>query len=124
MNETFIVKHFEIPIYKGYLVVVFTNTSDIVELIDDFNDAEIYAHAVSHRYKGKDAYFCIFNPFDHRISPGVVAHEAYHAANFIMAGCGIVLDYENDEPAAYLIEWIMDKIFFVALKNNINLCKL
>lgn len=51
-------------------------------------------------------------------SPGVVAHEAVHIANYVFSECHITPDLINDEPQAYLIGWIVDRISEVIKKAN------
>lgn len=38
-----------------------------------------------------------------------LAHECVHAVNKLMFTCGIILDHNNDEPQAYLVEWLFRK---------------
>lgn len=71
--------------------------------------------------------------------PGVIAHEAKHLVNQIFLKIGHNPDLFNDEPEAYLLGWIVDKlheviaissplnntaeIFFTAITNNLNIRK-
>lgn len=41
---------------------------------------------------------------------GTMVHEATHAANFLFDHCGIRADLDNDEPLAYLVDWIFRQI--------------
>ena len=41
------------------------------------------------------------------VPPGYVAHEAVHAVNYLLLRKGIQLDRKNDEPQAYLTEWVV-----------------
>ena len=43
-------------------------------------------------------------------TPGIVAHEAKHLVNYIFKDRFVELDLENDEPEAYLLGFIVDKI--------------
>lgn len=40
---------------------------------------------------------------------GVLVHECIHAANYCLSDRGIKSDAVNDEPTAYLAQWIFDK---------------
>jgi len=40
----------------------------------------------------------------------VLAHECVHLANFILDHAGVAADHANDEPMAYLVEWLMGEI--------------
>lgn len=42
---------------------------------------------------------------------GTITHEAVHAANDVYEYCGIEADLANDEPQAYLTDWIARQIF-------------
>lgn len=40
---------------------------------------------------------------------GVLVHECIHAANYCLSDRGIKADAVNDEPTAYLAQWLFDK---------------
>ena len=40
----------------------------------------------------------------------VIAHEAFHAAGYILSEVGYIYSIERDEPFAYLIEWFVNSI--------------
>ncbi len=46
-------------------------------------------------------------------SEGVVAHEAIHIKNLVMAHAGIHHDFKNDEPEAYMTGQIVTEIYKV-----------
>ena len=82
---------------------------------DDFDDIELKGDAAT-------TYFCKHNPtdnmcvlirfYDKRVMSdyGVVSHESFHAAMFILdyVGSGISVDYQ--EHAAYLAGWVANCI--------------
>lgn len=37
---------------------------------------------------------------------GVMVHECTHIAGFILASRGVLADWDNDEPMAYMTEWL------------------
>lgn len=39
---------------------------------------------------------------------GCLAHEAVHAAKFLFKQKGVISSNENDEPLAYLVQWIFE----------------
>lgn len=45
-----------------------------------------------------------------------IAHEAVHCCNLIFMHKGIRLDRDNDEPQAYLTDWIVKEIYKTYLK--------
>lgn len=94
------------------------------ELYKDFanhkeeNDP-LYAHCIysllddlDHEIYGTKCIFIVFNT-NHPtspITPGVVAHEAFHASDFVLEKIGADSDRNNSEPQAYLIEYFTEKI--------------
>lgn len=48
---------------------------------------------------------------DKKPDAGIICHEAVHFANHIMDLAGIKMDGDNDEPQAYLVEWVVDRIW-------------
>lgn len=42
------------------------------------------------------------------IDKGLLVHESVHAANVLFKEIGHALDLDNDEPQAYLVEWIFN----------------
>ena len=49
-------------------------------------------------------YIAVFNG-----EPGCLAHEAVHAANYMLDRAGVKMSYENDEAQAYLVGHIVDQ---------------
>jgi hypothetical protein len=49
-------------------------------------------------------YIAVFNR-----EPGTLAHEAVHAANYMLERAGVKMSYENDEAQAYLVGHIVDQ---------------
>lgn len=41
---------------------------------------------------------------------GEIAHEAVHAANFLLRDLGVETTMKNDEPHAYLVQWICEEL--------------
>lgn len=39
---------------------------------------------------------------------GCLVHECIHAANFLLKQKGVIASHENDEPLAYLVQWIFE----------------
>lgn len=42
-------------------------------------------------------------------SLGALAHESVHAAKFVFSQKGVLASNDNDEPLAYLVQWIFEK---------------
>jgi hypothetical protein len=116
-------KSIKIPIYKGYLVLIFTNSIEkLNRRLPGINETNIYAHTYLYQYRGYEAAFIVLN-FNHpeAITNGVISHESFHASNFIMANRNIDPDLNNDEPQAYLIAWITDQVHSFLQKQIISI---
>ena len=71
---------------------------------DEFIEKHCCADAVCSSYqKG------IFIGFIDVPSAGTIAHECYHAANYIYRLIGANADLENDEPFAYLLGHLVEE---------------
>ena len=106
-------KSVQIPLYRARLIIVLTNSNDqIKKLIPEF-EGDIYAHTYMANFRGKDGYYCILNFHNNyrEIYHGVIAHEACHISSFLLDNRGVKADFNNDEPVAYLIEWLTDEIY-------------
>ena len=49
-----------------------------------------------------------------------ICHESVHACNVLFRDKGIELDLNNDEPQAYLTDWIMKEVYKTYLKFRKN----
>ena len=105
------VKLYEIPLYLGYLAVVVTNDlKKLQKLIPEYTRDDIFASTYLTTVKDFRTVAVIFNPVDSsHLTYGIISHEAYHAASFILDFAGHVSEF-NDEPTAYLTEWCADRI--------------
>ena len=65
-------------------------------------DAIVYN--VHHSSQGYGVLLCIKNNLSHR----QIAHEATHAALEIFKDCDCRIDYDNQEPFAYLVGWVYE----------------
>lgn len=119
-------KSVKIPIYRGYLVLVLSdNIDNVKDKIYDFDSHEVYAHSILSNYKGMEGYYMILNPSDIKAKSihGLIAHEAVHIANMLAESRGFIADLSNDEPIAYLVEWIVNNVIEMIKKLNININK-
>lgn len=66
----------------------------------------------SERFHGKSNANYQFLMFNSKfMSADVVSHEALHATNNILTHAGVELDPRNDEPQAYLLSAIVDRVY-------------
>ena len=109
------------PIYRGRFVIILSNDRDkLVNMLPDVDFDYLYAHSVLTSWKGMEGYIVILNMDSQyrKIHMGTIAHEAVHIANMLFEQRGITLSAVNDEPFAYLVEWIVDEIHKFINKNN------
>lgn len=105
----------EIPIYKKLLMII---DSEDLEYGYQFGLEEFYetgdvafAHTIYSGY-GKDNRKCIYvvlNSKHTEFRPSIIAHESVHVVNMVFHMIGHEPDVNNDEPQAYLTEWVFDK---------------
>lgn len=77
--------------------------------IPDFEEGEAACVYNAHTEKPKPlgGLFIRFRSKGEMTGP-VIAHESTHAALEIFDYCGCVVDAKNQEPFAYLVQWIAD----------------
>lgn len=116
MSKLPIIRKFRLPIYSDRIwVVVHPSIRKAIDHVEDQIDQTILkspnnADALCFTYKdtnGTNRTILFFKP---TVNPGVIAHEAKHAINFIFAWSGVRLSIDNDEPECYLLEYLVNKI--------------
>ncbi|WP_347216529.1 hypothetical protein [Chryseobacterium sp.] len=101
-------KH-QVPLYFQFLNIVvtenFTESLDKLKLTYDKSDpVNKWESFVGFEY-GKIWIFV-----RSKTDVSVIAHEAVHIVNYVFKQAHISLDLDNDEPQAYLMGWVVDKI--------------
>jgi hypothetical protein len=116
----FKLKEVDIPIYRGTLVIIFTDDPEKLKKEIDDNSfsipASIYCHAMYAEKDERHGFIAIFN-FKNKGRPvthGAIAHEAVHIANFMFDSRGMVPDQKNDEAFSYFTEWVVDQVYTFA----------
>lgn len=120
MSDHLFIKSTEVPLYRGKLVIIFTDSSEkLKKYVPDFY-GKVYGHSWLVDFHGKEAFALILN-FKNpniKITPGVITHESIHIANFILNSRGVQPSFSNDEPITYLAEWVTDKVYEFMEKHN------
>lgn len=98
-------KKINIPIYRGVFVICITD--DLKKVENKFNlintdSLDAFTFKIGHNYY-------MVTTKDLKIS--VIAHESVHIKNMIFKDSFIKLDINNDEPEAYLLEWVIDQYY-------------
>ena len=118
MNENLNIKHYKIPIYKQTLVIIKTDyLNEIPEKWkpEDFNTHGFEAMAYKIQTGTGYNYYCLAFT-ENKIK--VIIHECFHLMNILFNDRNIDYNYNNDEHAAYLLEWLVEKCinFFNSIK--------
>lgn len=98
------------PVLKARVVLLLGELEDIEKQIPFglYFDGEGYLARCSYiKRKGEFPFTCVIH--SKSIAVSVIAHEAVHAANFIMDGMGMMADFNNDELQAYIVQHICQK---------------
>ena len=107
------------PIYLMRLIFIDTDDLSKLKKYEDTSDLigrDIYAHTfestISEKNYDVECVIIVFNTKSTygKITLGTIAHEAFHAAGFILHKLGITADHVNDEAKAYLIDFIATEI--------------
>jgi len=124
-QKTYIYKKvIDIPIYFGKFVIVATNNMKKLDKATKLktNKTNLYATTFWNMYDEDEGFFVAFNFWNKnkQINHGVIAHEAVHIADFIFESRGVQRDWENDEPYAYIVQFLVDEIYKFIYENNLQ----
>jgi len=103
------------PYGNRVLIATPTNEKETGEIEEIFKTGDSKLNLCSVfkiNFEGWNSYLILLN-FDHiqSITYGMIAHEANHIVDFIMDSIGQVVDPQNNEYSAYLLEWLTNTIF-------------
>lgn len=102
--------------YGKRLIIATPLTEDDIQIIEDkwglLDEDKNLGGFYKIDYEGWNAFLIIFNlAHKQSISYGMLSHEATHIVDNLFESIGHVTSFENNEPGAYLIEWIVNEIF-------------
>lgn len=113
-------KKIRVPIFGGRIIIIITDEKNIYEAtkrhfkLDDpnlkFNDGAVLDRDKKY---GGGVYPVILSD---KLTPGLFVHEAKHIVNRIFIDAGVELDRYNDETEAYLLGWIVNRLWEVKIK--------
>lgn len=98
-------KKITIPIYND---TVYVDTYIEQKEVKDKYDYDASPTNEAFCFRSEKGVVVVFNK--NKITSQVIVHECVHIVNFIFAKKGIDLDIHNDEPQAYLMDYIFGKI--------------
>ncbi len=102
------------PLYGITVGILITDDlSTVKSYYKDFSGDKVSSHCVFYEHKGDDVVIVILNP--NSLTHPSIAHEVYHATSFVCLSRGIVADFNNDEPMAYIAGWLTDKVYSLIL---------
>lgn len=109
-------KKFDLPVYGQVIYFIDTNDCDKLNSRHPTEvETEPYAVALTLcKYKNGNSrkyYAIVLNTKSPHGKPtiGVLAHECLHIVNMISYNLGMKADFKNDEPQAYLLDYLVDK---------------
>lgn len=96
-----------------------SGTGEDINPSSDVIGYDSIVYNVHHCSFGYGVLLCIENP----LTPKQIAHEATHISLEIFKDCDCRVDYENQEPFAYLLSWAYECIeqFITAEYDNTKL---
>lgn len=108
-------KRIKIPIYKGNLTII--EAKDLNEVSKKYKTPDLSNYgAVTLKDNNKYREYVVAFETD-SFSNSLIAHEVVHIVNYIYLDCGIELDRVNDEPQAYLTQFLFKEIEKFFQKN-------
>lgn len=108
------------PLYPVWVCYIASDSEEEINKrrkldIEDFGIGYAIRQGIQLRGE-KEKVICVFiiiNPNfkvkELYLSPGVIAHECLHGSSFILEYVGIHASHVNDEPQAYLIEYLIEE---------------
>lgn len=105
-----------IPLYEQKFVLIQTNDFKKVEAEFDLTSTDGFNALV---FKKNNRIHAVFN---YEADASIVAHESVHICDYIFQDCFIKPDLENNEPYAYLMGWIVEKIHKHLIIKPIEKC--
>jgi len=100
---------YEIPLYRGSLLVIHTEDLKSIEAEFDLEDTtEMDGFVFEQKDRNENPLYVVV--FKGKPSPGVIAHESLHIVSAIYRDVHADFCLHNEEPQCYLLEWIVDQI--------------
>jgi hypothetical protein len=109
-------KSFKVPLYHQFLQIIICE--DVEKEVNEINK-KFYINTDTFNFSGYAESTGKYNLIllnkkyltDEAFAISTIAHEAFHVTNFISKRVGIKPDVNNDEAQAYLLSWIVEKVY-------------
>lgn len=112
-----------IPLYFGFIKVVFTNNfnkaNEKLNLKIKEDMSCFGAFVQGGRDEKKVSYYAAI--FPKKPTHSMIAHEVVHVVNWILEDRRVKLDPFNDEAQAYLTGWVTKHVYKAAAKAGIEI---
>lgn len=108
-------KRIKIDVYHtSFTVFILDQLTDLYNYFPELqNQVTLINHGAvtftKEHKSGQIEYYIAFA--QNELSVGLIAHESVHLVSMIFKNIGVLLSYENDEPQAYLVQFICEKIY-------------
>lgn len=114
-------RHVKLDIYEATVYITFTD--DLVTVANKMLKQDGYKLLESSCdglfLTRPDSYQIIFNI--ENLSLNIIAHECTHAILRILENIEIPVNCDNDEPAAYLMGYLVDRVYHEATKLGLEI---
>jgi hypothetical protein len=110
-------KSIAIPIYGGRVRVHVTD--DMEKTLDEVGySSDLFCDACVLYSTDDSAYDLILKRGS--VQHGLIAHECFHLTMRIMRGVNKKYDIENDEPEAYLMQFLVTEVYSALRENKVQ----
>jgi hypothetical protein len=99
-------KTIKIPIYSGKLIIIQSDNFSDIEKKYNLVSLEDYSAFCFKKQNNSSTYVMVFGV---DVTAGIIAHESFHVVTTLFEDSLITIDNNNDEPAAYLLGWIVEQ---------------
>ena len=117
--KKFYKKAFKVPLYPTMFCVVISKSDKKINKFFQSQGREKYSNLKEYSAfvdegvinDNKRCIYIVFRVFDEDFTHGLISHEVRHVTNKILDLIGHNVDLLNDEPEAYLSQWVTDSVY-------------
>ena len=100
-------KRKKIPLYTGKLIIIQLEEKESMDDITKMYNIDFDMSGFNGMAFRDNRNYII--AFSEEANSSIIAHESLHAVSYIFQDHVMRMDCENDEPIAYLLEWIVSE---------------
>lgn len=111
-------KKIKVPIYDAVLYVhIVSSNKDRKKLESKYNLTDTVGYdGFAFPYQDKNGFYSYHIALSKKCS-NLIAHECYHFVMYLSKDYGLKLDFNNDEPQAFLMGWAVEQCYKVLEKK-------